>query len=1457
MLAAVDPRIFQAAKNRNELIDSTASVPEVYRGINRAWQGDAAQSTYDKRALCDAARRAVRQGKDQSIDELFNSYRVDFIFVCGENGVDPPDEPTQARDLLNAVSPIFAPLIAECANNESRARHMPEGTAAQRAAKAAALLLAWPQTVEEAYQRLTEWQMPIKDDRGRTRNVTFATYQQNKAEFTNASRVAYFTDGERDDWTGKVDNRERGDRRERGRGRDNGRGGRRGNGREAGRGGSDGRDRGGRSGGRESGRGGGRFGGRGGRDVGRGGKAGGADSGHAKKGPPTPCNLCDQSYNPAEKNDPTKWHYRNQCPRLGEIIKLAARAERRGVNYATTQQDEGGYDDDDYYDDEGDDDFEGAVASISLGMIDDSRGPRNYATLSIAMPPREEHAPVPKTAIERHAEKVNFLGHSAATRLYGDLCCNSATYGYDSRIVRNLRPGDPNHQVNTAGGKYSANLIGDSLFEGPVIVNPDMKVNIACMDRLMRWYPTKTVLDPDAEGDVVRAYVMRLDHLNYDLVFMVEDEVVVADLTELLSLNPQFYTPPPLPDRPRITTAEIERAIGRKLRMGEDFELPSEPSSNFATAKAEGEDEEADHTFEPSYKKQFQQRVTEEQLKSGTVKGRAAFELSKRVLEKSLRASDFCKLAGYMHPEKMEKLMTNGEFLVPPNRLSSGDFRRAARYVNPDISHYKGTMTMKRKPGKELEEELGPRQLAAQFDIVFWGPLSFFLSVVRPSYHTWGSYLGEGQGARSTKSVQKALKGMFDHYSALQYQIVTATADPERGFSANQAYMASRGCSFKPGNKGDGVPDIDNRAKETKKIARTQIFDMGGTISIALLKMLFIFCVCMVNLHACAANVNSHSPDFVLSGGKQKDPNLIFRARFGQVVAANTENRLQRNSVEKPRAAICLAIQPFDTKGTWQLYNLETGGVIYRTDFKPIADPPNLDELKAKLSSEDQHGLLNDLAIFGADKEDRLPEPDSAEQAEPLADFFEPTRATDFRPVSEPSPHLRTPAREFRRAEEFDEAVYSNAPNSLPPTTTDVVREGVGVLPNDHDLPRATGTGRTPRIWTGPPRLFSPARAERVDVAREGVGVLPEEDPPRATGEGPPPKVFSPAEAIRRDAYSPGSAEPINISRFIQDVSEETATSTYTRPARSRQPPDKYRDGEFVVYGTIKEEVTFATQMSLRKALDTYGPEARLAIIKEIEGILERRVWHGVLRSSLSQTQRKKIIYSSFFIKPKYLDGFYAFLKGRIVAGGNLQDRGLYEQSQISSPTASTAALLSVIAQAAAKGHKVMSFDIGQAYLNADMNADVFVYVAKEVAEVVCELDPSYVKFLEPDGKLLVKLDKALYGCIESAKLWYLHFKGSLEELGYVANPMDNCVFNRKNKDGTYTTVVIYVDDALVTSPKQSALDELAAAMKKRYGVVEVRMGPIHQYLGMKLDFSKPGLCHVTMEKYIVDLIEE
>ena len=44
------------------------------------------------------------------------------------------------------------------------------------------------------------------------------------------------------------------------------------------------------------------------------------------------------------------------------------------------------------------------------------------------------------------------------------------------------------------------------------------------------------------------------------------------------------------------------------------------------------------------------------------------------------------------------------------------------------------------------------------------------------------------------------------------------------------------------------------------------------------------------------------------------------------------------------------------------------------------------------------------------------------------------------------------------------------------------------------------------------------------------------------------------------------------------------------------------------------------------------------------------------------------------------------------------------------------------------------------------------------LTQVVVQLDPSYSDYVGTDGKLIVELDKALYGLMESALLWYQQF---------------------------------------------------------------------------------------------------
>ena len=146
-------------------------------------------------------------------------------------------------------------------------------------------------------------------------------------------------------------------------------------------------------------------------------------------------------------------------------------------------------------------------------------------------------------------------------------------------------------------------------------------------------------------------------------------------------------------------------------------------------------------------------------------------------------------------------------------------------------------------------------------------------------------------------------------------------------------------------------------------------------------------------------------------------------------------------------------------------------------------------------------------------------------------------------------------------------------------------------------------------------------------------------------------------------------------------------------------------------------------------------------------------------------------------------------IKARFVAGGNEQDREFY--GDISSPTVRTDSVLMIAVIAAWERRTVATMDIGGAYLNADMEGPaVHMRINKQVSELLCHLDESYRPFVQANGKIVVKLLKALYGCIQSSLLWYRHLKSSLESIGFEANAKDNCVFNL-NRDGYQCTACV------------------------------------------------------------------
>jgi len=281
--------------------------------------------------------------------------------------------------------------------------------------------------------------------------------------------------------------------------------------------------------------------------------------------------------------------------------------------------------------------------------------------------------------------------------------------------------------------------------------------------------------------------------------------------------------------------------------------------------------------------------------------------------------------------------------------------------------------------------------------------------------------------------------------------------------------------------------------------------------------------------------------------------------------------------------------------------------------------------------------------------------------------------------------------------------------------------------------------------------------------------------------------------------------------------------------------------------------------ITLKKAVRQFGDVAVDAIRAELSQLLSKNTFTPLHRSTIPRAKQRSIIRSSIFLKEKFdASGVFTKLKARLVANGAQQDRDLFDN--ISSPTVSLSSLLIMLTIAAREGRIATTFDIGNAYLNAPMddvnNEEVIMVIDSFLANILATLAPDVQPYLAPTGELTVRLNRALYGCLQSARLWYERLRDVLLLDGYTQNEHDPCVFN-KMVDGHQCTLLIYVDDILCLCVSPTAAADLNAHLTHHFGEVKQHAGKMHSYLGMSLDFSNDGQVIVDMRAYVSSVLSD
>ena len=181
---------------------------------------------------------------------------------------------------------------------------------------------------------------------------------------------------------------------------------------------------------------------------------------------------------------------------------------------------------------------------------------------------------------------------------------------------------------------------------------------------------------------------------------------------------------------------------------------------------------------------------------------------------------------------------------------------------------------------------------------------------------------------------------------------------------------------------------------------------------------------------------------------------------------------------------------------------------------------------------------------------------------------------------------------------------------------------------------------------------------------------------------------------------------------------------------------------------------------------------------KEMRSMRDFDVFDEVDTKTLPEETLSKAI-STRWVKVRKSDGK---VRCRVVVRGYTQEVNDRDEVFASTPSLTTLKLLLTLTSAF--GWFVTTGDVSTAFLHAPMDTDIFVIPPLE---------------FYPEGGVLWKLKRALYGLRNAPKLWQEHFAACMKKNGFERMKSDPNLYVHKEKR---LYVLAYVDDLMFFGSK-------------------------------------------------------
>jgi hypothetical protein len=281
-------------------------------------------------------------------------------------------------------------------------------------------------------------------------------------------------------------------------------------------------------------------------------------------------------------------------------------------------------------------------------------------------------------------------------------------------------------------------------------------------------------------------------------------------------------------------------------------------------------------------------------------------------------------------------------------------------------------------------------------------------------------------------------------------------------------------------------------------------------------------------------------------------------------------------------------------------------------------------------------------------------------------------------------------------------------------------------------------------------------------------------------------------------------------------------------------------------------------QHYVNKGLKIFGEPGAQAVIKELKQLHDMEVASPRTVSELTKKDRLDALQYHMFLKQKRCGK----IKGRGCADGRKQ-RAYLNKEDTTSPTVMTESLMLSCMIDAMEGRKIVTCDLPGAFMQTDTDERIIIKFEGPMAKLLVKVDEKlYSRFTTVEnGKTVIyaELNKALYGTLKAALLFWRKLTAYLERQGFIRNEYDWCVMNR-TIDGKQCTVLWHVDDLKISHVEQGVLEGILTDLNDEFGKISpitITRGNVHDYLGMTLDFRESGKVKITMLDYIKQMLDD